>query len=66
MELARRLAGKKFMWDSQVHADEKEAKEAARKYEADGFLTELVNEDNQFYVFTRREMKASATEAKST
>jgi hypothetical protein len=66
MELARRFDGKKFMWDGKVYPDEKQAQEAAQKYQADGFHAALFSQDNQFYVFTRREVKESVGEGKSS
>ena len=64
MDLSRRFDGKKFMWDSLTYADESQAQEALRKYQADGFLTQLFKEDNQYYVFTRREIKEVIVEGK--
>ncbi len=64
MELARRFDGKKFMWDGQTYADQKQAEEAARKYQADNFQTQLVAEDNQYFVLTRREVKEVVVEGK--
>ena len=64
MELARRFEGKKFMWDCQTYPDESQAQEKLRKYQADGFLAQLVKEDNQYYVFTRREIKEVIVEGK--
>jgi len=61
MELARRFEEKKFMWDGKTYPDEKQAQEAAQKYEADGFVAIHFSEDNQFYVFTRREVKEVKT-----
>ena len=65
MELARRFDGKKFMWDGQSYPDHKQAEEAARKYQADNFQTQLVAEDNQYFVLTRREVKEVIVEGKS-
>ncbi len=64
MELARRFDGKKFMWDGQTYPDQKQAEEAARKYQADNFQTQLVAEDNQYFVLTRREVKEVVVEGK--
>jgi hypothetical protein len=64
MELARRFEGKKYMWDSLVYPDEKQAEEVRQKYQADGFLTQLVKEDDQYYIFTRREIKEVIVEGK--
>jgi hypothetical protein len=54
MELARIFNGKKFMWDGQVYADEKERREVSQKYKDDGFEVEPVEEENQYFLFTRR------------
>ncbi len=64
MQLARRFDGKKFMWDGQTYPDQKQAEEAARKYQADNFQTQLVAEDNQYFVLTRREVKEVVVEGK--
>ena len=54
MELARTFDGKKFMWDGRACTNEKEAKESGQTYEEDGFEVELVEEENQYFLFTRR------------
>jgi hypothetical protein len=54
MDLARVFDGKKFMWDGKAYADSKEADEIGQKYKDDGFEVELVVEDNQYFLFTRR------------
>ena len=54
MDLARIFNGKKFMWDGNTYTEEKEAKETGQKYKDDGFEVELVEEDNQYFLFTRR------------
>ena len=64
MELSRRFDGKKFMWDGETYAGDSPAQEAVARYESDGFRTRLVSEDDQFFVFTRREVKETVGEAK--
>ena len=54
MDLARVFSGKKFMWDGKAYADEKEIKEISQQYRDDGFEVELVEEENQHFLFTRR------------
>jgi len=54
MELVRIFNGKKFMWDGKVYTDEKEGREISQKYKDDGFEVELVEEENQYFLFTRR------------
>ena len=54
MELARVFNSKKFMWDGKVYTDEKERREISQKYKDDSFEVELVEEENQYFLFTRR------------
>ena len=54
MELARIYDGKKFMWDGKAYTDEKERREVSQKYKDDGFQVELVEKENQYFLFTRR------------
>ena len=64
MELARTFNGKKFMWDGKVYADEKERREVSQKYKDDGFEVELVEEENQYFLFTRRVVTEVVVEGK--
>ncbi|TET91056.1 MAG: hypothetical protein E3J35_03510 [Methanomassiliicoccales archaeon] len=48
------VEGKKYMWDGETYPGEKEAGEAKKKYEADGFEVQVVNEEGQVAVYTRR------------
>ncbi len=54
MELARIFNGKKFMWDGKAYTNEKERREIGQKYKDDGFEVELVEEESQYFLFTRR------------
>jgi hypothetical protein len=42
------------MWDGNTYSDEKSAKETAQKYKKDGFETEVLKEEDNFFVFSRR------------
>lgn len=57
MELARIFGGKKFMWDGKVYADKREAEEVGQQYRGDGFEVELVEEEGNCFLFTRRVAK---------
>ena len=46
--------GKKYMWDGENYESKEAALENKSKYEADGFETQLVEEEGIAYVFTRR------------
>jgi len=52
--LARKMEGKKFMWDGETHATEEEAQEVMRGYEKDGFETRMFVEDGHYLVYSRR------------
>ncbi len=66
MELARIFNGKKFMWDGKAYTDEKERREISQKYKDDGFEVELVEEENQYFLFTRRVVTEVVVEGSPT
>ncbi len=66
MDLAKILKGKKFMWDGSTYPDEKTAKETALKYKTDGFETEVFEEENNFYILTRRVVEEVVVEGEPT
>jgi len=48
------IDGKKFMWDGEVYESEKDAQEEKKKYEKNDFEVELIQEENQHFLYTRR------------
>ncbi len=48
------INGKKFMWDNVVYESKKEAQDTMEKYKKDNFEVELIEEDKQFLLYTRR------------
>ncbi len=52
--LARKVEGKKFIWDSVTYESEDHARQAAESYEKDGFEVQLFIEDDQYLVYSRR------------
>jgi len=64
MELARTFGGKKFMWDGKTYQNQKEAKEVEQKYKSDSFDVGLVEQDGQYFLFTRRVVKEVVVEGK--
>jgi len=48
------IDGKKFVWDGTNYDDRVKAKEAMDSYEKKGFEVRLLQEDDQFLVYTRR------------
>jgi hypothetical protein len=54
MELARNFDGKKYMWDGRSYSNEQEMKETKKAYLDKGFEVQVVEEENQFFLFSRR------------
>jgi len=66
MELAKIINGKKFMWDGNDYPDEKSVLETAQKYKNDEFETEVFEEEQKYYVFTRRVVEEVVVEGQPT
>lgn len=54
--------GKKLMWDGRTYESLDAATAARQAYEADGFTTHLVQEGDNFFVYSRR-VAAQTSEA---
>jgi hypothetical protein len=52
--LARKVEGKKFVWDGITYESEDQARQAVETYEKDGFDVQLFMEDDQSLVYSRR------------
>jgi hypothetical protein len=52
--IARMFEGKKFVWDSVTYESEDQARQAAESYEKDGFEVQLLSEEEQYLVYSRR------------
>ena len=48
------INGKKFMWDYVVYESKKEAQDMMQKFKDDGFEVELIEEEKQHLLYTRR------------
>ena len=60
--LARKVNGKKFMWDGVVYDSDESAQQVMEDYGKDGFEVEKFVEDGQFLVYSRRVAAAAPTE----
>ena len=56
------LDGKKFMWDGVVYESESVAQATKKKFEEDNFEVELIKEEEQHFLYTRREVKEIVVE----
>jgi hypothetical protein len=52
--LARKVNGKKFMWDGVVYDSDASAQQVMEDYAKNGFEVEKFVEDGQFLVYSRR------------
>lgn len=66
MESVKIINGKKFMWDGNEYPDKENASEITQKYKNDGFETEIFEEGNKYFVFTRRVVKEVVIEGSPT
>jgi len=48
------IESKKYMWDGETYENENLAQETKAKYEENGFETQLIAEEGQYFVYTRR------------
>jgi len=53
-DVSKIIDGKKFMWDGVVYESKKEAQDTMQKYKNDGFEVELIEEEKQHLLYTRR------------
>ena len=53
-DLSKLIDGKKYMWDGETYESGEQAQEVKKKYEDDGFEVQLIQEENQHFVYSRR------------
>ena len=53
-DVAKKIDGKKFMWDKGHYSTEDEARRKMTQYEGDGFESTCVEENDTYLVYTRR------------
>jgi len=58
--LARKVNGKKFMWDGVVYDSDAQATKVMEDYAKDGFEVQKFVEDGRFLVYSRRLAEAAA------
>lgn len=58
----RLIDRRKFMWDGEVYESDAAAEAKRRGYEAQGFETQLVNEEEKSLLYTRRVVKEVVVE----
>jgi hypothetical protein len=66
MQLSKIINGKKYMWDGATYSDKKNTLDIEQKYKNDGFETEILEEDKNYYIFTRKVVKEIIIEGQPT
>lgn len=59
-DLSRKIEGRKFMWDGRTYESDTQASEVLEGYRKEGFEAEMIVEDNQFLVYTRRPLASQS------
>ncbi|MFH1297583.1 MAG: hypothetical protein ABIJ04_09960 [Bacteroidota bacterium] len=54
MENVKYFDGKKFMWDGKTHENENDVQKMKAEYELNNFETKIVQEEEKYFLFTRR------------
>ena len=65
-DISKIIDGKKFMWDGQTYGSEKEAQDVKQKYEGDKFEVRLLQEGDQYLLYTRRVVTEIVVEGEPT
>ncbi len=60
--LARKIDGKKFMWDGGTYETPEAAHQAMEDYIKDGFEAQMVEGDGHYLVYSRRVAAVQAAE----
>jgi len=66
MQLSKIINGKKYMWYGATYSDKKNTLDIEQKYKNDGFETEILEEDKNYYIFTRKVVKEIIIEGQPT
>jgi len=53
-DVAKKIDGKKFMWDKGYYFTEDEARQKMAQYEKEGFEAKCMEENGKYLVYTRR------------
>ncbi len=60
--LARRVEGKKFMWDSGTYDDPGQARQVLEDYAKEGFEVQMFEEEGRYFIYSRRPVTAQPAE----
>ena len=52
--LAKKVEGKKFMWDGGTYDDSGQAKQVMEDYAKEGFEVQMFEEEGRYFIYSRR------------
>lgn len=59
------VEGNKYMWDGAEYASRSDAEGKVNTYAADGFETQMIEEEGKFLIYTRRVVTEIAVEGEA-
>lgn len=65
VDIAKKIDGKKFMWDGYTYESEEKARQALENYKKNDFETKLLKEEDKFLVYTRRVVEEVVVEGET-
>ncbi len=60
--LAKKVEGKKFMWDGGAYDDPGQARQVMEDYAREGFEVQMFEEEGRYFIYSRRLVKAQPAE----
>ncbi|MFZ0051469.1 MAG: hypothetical protein WAK96_06810 [Desulfobaccales bacterium] len=57
--LAKKVEGKKFMWDGGTYDDSGQAKQVMEDYAKEGFEVQMFEEEGRYFIYSRRPVTAA-------
>jgi len=60
--LARKVEGKKFMWDGGAYDDPGQARQVMEDYAREGFEVQQFEEEGRYFIYSRRLVTAQPAE----
>ena len=60
--LARKVEGKKFMWDGGAYDDPEQARQVMEGYAKEGFEVQMFDEEGRYFIYSRRLATAQPAE----
>ncbi|MGD0218838.1 MAG: hypothetical protein ABSC45_15190 [Desulfobaccales bacterium] len=60
--LARKVEGKKFMWDGGAYDDPGQARQVMEDYAREGFEVQMFEEEGRYFIYSRRLVTAQPAE----